>query len=255
MMTDCEKRFLRIYRRTADPAEALLASGLDIPDGDSPEKAGKAMLRRLKKRLAELESREAVLELATPERVRAEIAHMAFDDIGRYLRFYEGDKGFEVHARCSDEIDTRNISEVSVGTGGKVTLKLYSRERALLKLWDILRQEDSEPDTSLLDALRGLHDPAAEVDDQEGAVILAAQGERKQKPRFASFSPKQKRVLTWWTGPDCDRYDVVICDGAVRSGKTTAVAVSFILWAMESYQDTSFAICGKTVGACSRNVV
>ena len=52
MMTDCEKRFLRIYRRTADPAEALLASGLDIPDGDSPEKAGKAMLRRLKKRLA-----------------------------------------------------------------------------------------------------------------------------------------------------------------------------------------------------------
>ena len=86
-------------------------------------------------------------------------------------------------------------------------------------------------------------------------MILAAQGERKQKPRFASFSPKQKRVLTWWTGPDCDRYDVVICDGAVRSGKTTAVAVSFILWAMESYQDTSFAICGKTVGACSRNVV
>ena len=93
MMTDCEKRFLRIYRRTADPAEALLASGLDIPDGDSPEKAGKAMLRRLKKRLAELESREAVLELATPERVRAEIAHMAFDDIGRYLRFYEGGQG------------------------------------------------------------------------------------------------------------------------------------------------------------------
>ena len=90
---------------------------------------------------------------------------------------------------------------------------------------------------------------------RRGAAILAAQGERKQKPRFASFSPKQKRVLTWWTGPDCDRYDVVICDGAVRSGKTTAVAVSFILWAMESYQDTSFAICGKTVGACSRNVV
>ena len=81
-------------------------------------------------------------------------------------------------------------------------------------------------------------------------MILAAQGERKQKPRFASFSPKQKRVLTWWTGPDCDRYDVVICDGAVRSGKTTAVAVSFILWAMESYQDTSFAM--RTVARRSK---
>ena len=114
------------------------------------------------------------LELATPERVRAEIAHMAFDDIGRYLYFFEGDKGFEVHARCSDEIDTRNISEVSVGTGGKVTLKLYSRERALLKLWDILRQDDGEQDDSLLDALRGLRESGTEatgessVDGQEG---------------------------------------------------------------------------------------
>lgn len=156
-MTENEKRFLRIYRRTADPAEALLASGMQPENGEFPEKAGRAVLRKLKKRLRELESREAVLELATPERVRAEIAHMAFDDIGRYLYFFEGDKGFEVHARCSDEIDTRNISEVSVGTGGKVTLKLYSRERALLKLWDILRQDDGEEDDSLLDVLRGMN--------------------------------------------------------------------------------------------------
>ncbi len=161
-MTEIEKRFLRIYRRTADPAEALLASGMQPDNGDSPEKAGRAVLRRLKKRLRELESREAVLELATPERVRAEIAHMAFDDIGRYLYFYEGDKGFEVHARCSDEIDTRNISEVSVGTGGKVTLKLYSRERALLKLWDILRQDGGEEDDSLLELLRGMAPDASE---------------------------------------------------------------------------------------------
>ena len=131
--------------------------GCSLKNGKSPEKAGRAVLRKLKKRLRELESREAVLELATPERVRAEIAHMAFDDIGRYLYFFEGDKGFEVHARCSDEIDTRNISEVSVGTGGKVTLKLYSRERALLKLWDILRQDDGEEDDSLLDVLRGMN--------------------------------------------------------------------------------------------------
>lgn len=155
-MTENEKRFLRIYRRTADPAEALLASGMQPENGDSPEKAGRAVVRKLKKRLRELESREAVLERATPERVRAEIAHMAFDDIGRYLYFFEGDKGFEVHARCSDEIDTRNISEVSVGTGGKVTLKLYSRERALLKLWDILKQDDGDEDESLLDVLRGM---------------------------------------------------------------------------------------------------
>ena len=83
----------------------------------------------------------------------------------------------------------------------------------------------------------------------------ARQSNQPQKSRFTSFSPKQKRVLTWWTDEDRERYDVLICDGAVRSGKTTAVAVSFILWAMECYHDTSFAICGKTVGACRRNVV
>ena len=172
-MTENEKRFLRIYRRTADPAEALLASGMQPENGESPEKAGRAVLRKLKKRLRELESREAVLELATPERVRAEIAHMAFDDIGRYLYFFEGDKGFEVHARCSDEIDTRNISEVSVGTGGKVTLKLYSRERALLKLWDILKQDDGEEDESRLEVLRGMSQDAP---DYEVTAVQAGDG-------------------------------------------------------------------------------
>ena len=38
-----------------------------------------------------------------------------------------------------------------------MTLKLYSRERALLKLWDILRQDDGEEDDSLLDVLRGMN--------------------------------------------------------------------------------------------------
>ena len=35
------------------------------------------------------------------------------------------------------------------------------------------------------------------------------------------FSPKQRRVLTWWRpgSPDRDR-QAIICDGAVRSGKT-----------------------------------
>ena len=31
------------------------------------------------------------------------------------------------------------------------------------------------------------------------------------------FSPKQRQVLDWWRE---DRFDAVICDGAVRSGKT-----------------------------------
>ena len=54
------------------------------------------------------------------------------------------ENGFEVHCKPSSEIDTRSISEVAVGTGGKVTLKLYSKERALFKLWEIVSGEDPE---------------------------------------------------------------------------------------------------------------
>jgi hypothetical protein len=152
-MTEQERCFLQVYRRTLDPGEAFLAAGM-VGEG-TPEQNGKRELRRLKKQLRGMETRLAKLEVATPERVRAELAHMAFDDIGRYLRFYEGANGFEVHARPSDQIDTRNIAEVSVGTGGKVVLKLYSKERALLKLWDLLQKDESESaDPGILEALR-----------------------------------------------------------------------------------------------------
>lgn len=73
---------------------------------------------------------------------------------------------------------------------------------------------------------------------------------------FTAFSPKQLKVLTWWCRNSLykDR-DAIICDGAVRSGKTMCMSVSFIAWAMGSFNDTSFALCGKTVTSLRRNVI
>jgi len=73
---------------------------------------------------------------------------------------------------------------------------------------------------------------------------------------FTAFSPKQLKVLTWWCRNSVykDR-DAIICDGAVRSGKTMCMSVSFIAWAMGSFNDTSFALCGKTVTSLRRNVI
>ena len=69
-------------------------------------------------------------------------------------------------------------------------------------------------------------------------------------------SPKQKRVLTWWRkgSPDWGR-EAIICDGAVRSGKTLALSVSFFLWAMARFQGERFALCGKTAAAVRRNLL
>lgn len=73
---------------------------------------------------------------------------------------------------------------------------------------------------------------------------------------FKTFSKKQLCALTWWceNSPykDCD---AIICDGAVRSGKTLCMSISFILWSLSAYNDSDFAICGKTVRGVRRNVV
>ena len=72
---------------------------------------------------------------------------------------------------------------------------------------------------------------------------------------FSTFGRKQLQVLSWWAGPQASRYQAIICDGAVRSGKTSVLALSFVLWAMERFQGVSFAICGQTVGAARRNII
>ncbi len=73
---------------------------------------------------------------------------------------------------------------------------------------------------------------------------------------FVPFSPKQLTALSWWSGKSPHRHkDAVICDGAVRSGKTLCLSVSFVAWAFYAHCDRDFALCGKTVTSLRRNVV
>ena len=71
-----------------------------------------------------------------------------------------------------------------------------------------------------------------------------------------AFSHKQRQVLTWWM-PGSGHYEkeAIICDGAVRSGKTLAMGLSFFLWASTCFDGMRFGICGKTVGSLRRNVL
>lgn len=74
--------------------------------------------------------------------------------------------------------------------------------------------------------------------------------------KFVPFSKKQLAVLTWWcdNSPAKDR-NGIICDGAIRSGKTLCMSISFVSWAFYRFSDTSFAVCGKTIASLRRNVV
>ena len=74
--------------------------------------------------------------------------------------------------------------------------------------------------------------------------------------RGERYSPKQIRAMTWWRpGGDDARLEAVICDGAVRSGKTLCMGMGFFLWAMVCFDGRQFAICGKTRASVRRNLL
>ena len=73
---------------------------------------------------------------------------------------------------------------------------------------------------------------------------------------YSRFSPKQKKVLSWWVPGNRDwEKEAIVCEGAVRSGKTLAMGLSFFLWAMSCFQGQKFGVCGKTISSLRRNVL
>lgn len=65
------------------------------------------------------------------------------------------------------------------------------------------------------------------------------------------ISQKQKKILAF----PYSRYDALICDGAVRSGKTSIMMWAFVRWAMENFSGQRFGVCGRTVDSCTKNII
>lgn len=66
-----------------------------------------------------------------------------------------------------------------------------------------------------------------------------------------AISEKQLEILKF---PFSD-YDALICDGAVRSGKTSIEMWAFVFWAMQTFENQRFGICGKTVDSAQKNII
>lgn len=65
------------------------------------------------------------------------------------------------------------------------------------------------------------------------------------------LSKKQRAILAF----PYTSFDALICDGAIRSGKTSLMTVSFVDWAMRTFNGQRFGLCGKTVESCIKNLV
>ena len=66
-----------------------------------------------------------------------------------------------------------------------------------------------------------------------------------------AISHKQKQIMAF----PYTKYDALICDGAIRSGKTVFMMLSFVDDAMRRYNHQRFGICGKTVDSTVKNII
>ena len=109
------------------------------------------VISRYEKLKSKLISRSESRAIMTAEEIIQGIASIAKDDISNYLDFYEDnhivghdDEGKPIIQRRtvidikdSRNIDTKNISEISVGKDGTFKFKTYCKDKALYKLADI----------------------------------------------------------------------------------------------------------------------
>lgn len=74
--------------------------------------------------------------------------------------------------------------------------------------------------------------------------------------KWVALSQKQRMLFNWWRddSPVKDKQGI-IADGAIRSGKTVAMAVSFVIWGMTNFDRQNFIMAGKTVKSFQRNVL
>jgi len=74
--------------------------------------------------------------------------------------------------------------------------------------------------------------------------------------KWGALSDRQKMVLNWWhpDSPygDCDG---IIADGAIRSGKTVSMGFSYVIWAMNTFNNQNLGMAGKTIESFRRNVM
>lgn len=104
------------------------------------------------------------------------------------------------------------------------------------------------------------------MNNSEVKQIPSKQQNRLSKFIYTPFSLKQKKVLTWWINYKSNNKskeyknkefldrDGIICDGAVRSGKTVIMSLSFVFWSMQTHSGQNFGLSGKSVGSFKRNV-
>ncbi len=129
----------------------------------------RARYNELKQRLIKEMEDNCIIEAKD---IIQELIDIAFDDIGDYVRFGtekqvvayddDGDPIFDyktiIELKDSKDIDTKNISEISLSANGIFKFKMYDRQAALYKLAEIFGLNKIQEDKQRLAEARFKHD-------------------------------------------------------------------------------------------------
>ena len=136
-LTDKQRIFANEYLVDLNATRAYKKAYPGVRKDETAAVNGNRLLRNAKvkeyiqKRMKEREKRTEI----TQDRVLKELADIAFDDIKNYLSFHTDENGdIRVKIKDSTEIDTKNISEISIGKDGQFKFKLYCKDNALVQL-------------------------------------------------------------------------------------------------------------------------
>lgn len=85
---------------------------------------------------------------------------------------------------------------------------------------------------------------------------MAKSQKRPAKFNFKPFSNQQRRLINWWRPVvRASENNYMVADGSIRSGKTIACIIGFLIWSQEMFEGESFILAGKTMGALKKNVI
>ena len=134
-------------------------------------------------------------------------------------------------------MDLSAVAEFKRNGNGTVEVKFVDRVKALSALYDMLGGGDADEKQRSSCRRWSRRERRRTIGGREAVFRQAEDGNDR------------------WANPRYQEYDAIICDGAVRSGKTLSMGMGFFLWAMRRFSGEQFALCGKTIVSLRRNVL
>ena len=133
-LTNKQKLFCNQYLIDLNATQAAIRAGYSPKTANRIANENLTKLDIQKYIQIRMKDREKRTEI-TQDMVLKEFAHIAFDDIKNYLRFYTDTEGnVRTIVKDSTTIDTRAIQEVSQGKDGQFKFKMYCKDNALLQI-------------------------------------------------------------------------------------------------------------------------